>query len=273
MRTRLQINADRAANAAQLAIGAELRRMREDAGLTKVAVARAAGIDPTYLGYIEAGEREASLAVISRVSAVLGADLSVRVYPNSGPRLRDRHQIRMIEAFLTMLPASWDRHLEVPVYRPVRGVIDVVIAHLPSGRIVSVEAQSDLRRFEQQLRWAAEKADALPSSAVWPAMAPANGVATVSRVLLLRSTHETRQLARTHAAIFTAAYPADPRTLLASLLDPQQGWPGTACSGFVLRVGPCRSWEGPHVARAPTLTHRQQFLGSPSRRALERTET
>ena len=42
------------------------RRMREDAGLTKVAVARAAGIDPTYLGYVEAGEREASLAVLCR---------------------------------------------------------------------------------------------------------------------------------------------------------------------------------------------------------------
>ena len=227
VRTKLQVSADRAAELALQSIGEEVRRLREVAGLPKAAVARTAGIDSTHLGYIEAGEREASLAVLFRVSAVLGADLRVRVYPNTGPpHLRDRHQIRMIEAFLALLPASWVRHLEVPVYRPVRGVIDAVIAHPSSGRIVSVEAQSDLRRFEQQLRWAAEKADALPSAAIWPALAPDDRVPTLSRILLLRSTRDTRELARSHAATFSAAYPADPRALLDSLVLPDVPWPG-----------------------------------------------
>jgi transcriptional regulator with XRE-family HTH domain len=207
--------------------GGELRRMREDAGLSKAAVAGAAGIDPTYLGYIEAGEREARLEVLCRVSAALGSDVSLRIYPNTGPPLRDRTQVRMVDAFLAMLPATWERHLEVPVYRPVRGVIDLVIAHRPTGRIVTVEAQSDLRRLEQQLRWAAEKTDALPSAAVWPALSSGDRVPALSRILLLRSTRATRELAQTHAATFSAAYPADPRLIMKSLLEPELGAPGS----------------------------------------------
>ena len=197
MRTRLQAAVDRTSDAIRRSVGEQFQHLREDAGLSKADVARAAGIDPTHLGYIEAGQRAASIAVLSRVSRALGADLSLRVYPNTGPLLRDRHQARMIEAFLSVLPEAWERHLEVPVYRPVRGVIDAVIAHPPTGRVVSVEARSELRRLEQQLRWAAEKTDALPSAAIWPAIVSGERQMAMSRILLLRSTHASRALVRT----------------------------------------------------------------------------
>ena len=67
----------------------------------------------------------------------------------------------MIEALLTLLPSDWERYVEVAVTRPVRGVIDVVLARPAAGRIVSLEAHSEIRRLEQQLRWATEKSDAL----------------------------------------------------------------------------------------------------------------
>jgi transcriptional regulator with XRE-family HTH domain len=226
MRTRLQVIADRAAEASLRTVGTQLQQLREDAGLPKSVVARAAGIDPTYLGYIEAGERAAGLAVLVRMAAALGADLSVRVYPTSGPPIRDRIQARMVDAFLAWLPADWDRHVEVPVYRPVRGIVDVVIVRRASGRVVGIEAHSGLRRLEQQLGWAATKADALPSSALWPAIARGDAPVATSRILLLRSTSDTRALARSFASTFAAAYAADPGDVLEALEDPSRSWPG-----------------------------------------------
>jgi transcriptional regulator with XRE-family HTH domain len=226
VRTKLQVAADRAADAAVRAAGEDLRHLRDDAGLTKTAVANVAGIDPTHLAYVERGERVPSLAVLSRLAAALGANVGLRIFPSTGPPIRDRFQVRMIEAFLRLLPPEWDRHVEVAVHRPVRGVIDAVIARLASGRVVSIEAHSEIRRLEQQLRWAADKSDALPSSALWPALASGDRPVATSRILLLRSTVTTRSLARSHAAIFAAAYPANPADLLDALLDPARPWPG-----------------------------------------------
>ena len=221
MRTQLQIGADRAATAARRSLGADLRHLREDAGLSKAAVARAAGIDPTWLGDAEDGRRGVSIEVLSRVSAALGSDLGLRVFPNTGPSIRDRFQAPMIEALLGVVSPAWERHVEVGVHRPVRGVIDLVLASPPLGRIVTVEAHSDLRRLEQQVRWAAEKSDALPSSTVWSALTIGGVVAAPpSRILLLRSTTTTRVLARTFAATLAAAYPANPADVLAALGDP-----------------------------------------------------
>jgi len=226
VRTKLQVAADRAAEAALRSVGEQLLHLREDAGLARSTVARVAGIDPTYLGYLEQGHRYPTLAVVTRVAAALGADVSLKIYPNTGSPLRDRFQARMIDAFLTVLPPDWVRHLEVPVYRPVRGVIDLVIARPVSGRVVSIEAHSDLRRLEQQLRWAAEKSDALPSAALWPRLTAGDRRIATSRILLLRSTRRTRGLAREFASTLAAAFPADPAEVLNALRDPSQPWPG-----------------------------------------------
>jgi transcriptional regulator with XRE-family HTH domain len=219
--------ADRTAAVARRAAGENLRHLREDAGLSKSAVAAIAGIDRTYMTEVEDGDPGVSLEVLERVAAALGADMSLRVFPNTGPPIRDRFQAPMIEAFLRTISPAWDRHLEVRVHRPVRGVIDVVLAIAGLGRIVTVEAQSELRRLEQQLRWAAEKSEALPSAAVWPALSRAGiVVAPPARVLLLRSTWTTRRLATEFAATLAAAYPASPSEVLRALTDPTRSWPG-----------------------------------------------
>jgi hypothetical protein len=132
----------------------------------------------------------------------------------------------MVEALLRIASKTWDRHVEVAVHRPARGVIDVVLAHPTTGRVVSVEAHSDLRRLEQQIRWAAEKSDSLPSAAIWPALVDDGVSAAVSRVLLLRSTTRTRKLASTFAETLAAAYPADPNEVYDALVDATLPWPG-----------------------------------------------
>jgi transcriptional regulator with XRE-family HTH domain len=84
-------------------IGAEVRRLRLDSGLSQRALARLADVDQGYVSQIEAGECQPSLAVLLAISDALGADLGVHLYPNTGPRIRDRTQAAMIEELLRVL--------------------------------------------------------------------------------------------------------------------------------------------------------------------------
>jgi transcriptional regulator with XRE-family HTH domain len=227
-RSRLQVEADRRGTESVRRLGAEIQRLREDSGLSKAIVARIAGIDATHLGYIEEGRREASAQVLARIAAALGAEASTRLFPSTGPPIRDRFQARMIEAFLDQLDPRWHRALEVAVQRPVRGVIDAVLSDVLTARTVALEAQSEIRRVEQQLRWSLAKAEALPSSAIWPMLVDAMSTPPmISSILLLRSTTTTRELARTFRSTFATAYPADPADLQRALRDPTAAWPGS----------------------------------------------
>ena len=136
----------------QASIGAEFRRMREDAGLTQAAVARSAGISPGHLCGIEAGSSEASTAVLVAIADVLGADLSVRAYPNTGPRIHDRIQSQIVEHILRRSRPRWRPYLEVPVTRPARGYIDIVLRDQPHPLFVATEVSSEIRRLEQHVR-------------------------------------------------------------------------------------------------------------------------
>jgi transcriptional regulator with XRE-family HTH domain len=162
----LRTRTGRTASELRRALGAELRRTRLDAGLSLRALARAAEITPSHLSEIERGIAEPSLAVLASLARVLGADVSIRLFPGTGPRIRDRLQAPMVEALLREAHPSWKRLVEVPVWRPVRGVIDAVVSR-SGDAVVAIEVHSELRRLEQQIRWAGEKADALPSAEAW----------------------------------------------------------------------------------------------------------
>ncbi|TAM70852.1 MAG: XRE family transcriptional regulator, partial [Chloroflexota bacterium] len=144
--------------------GEELLGARLDAGLSQRRVAVEAGVTTAYLGRIEAGQAHPALDVCGRLAAALGGELSLRFYPGTGPHLRDHLQAAMLQALRHQTHRRWRRRLEVAVFRPVRGVIDLVLDD--ASVIVATEIQSDLRRFEQQLRWAKAKADALWGSMV-----------------------------------------------------------------------------------------------------------
>jgi transcriptional regulator with XRE-family HTH domain len=121
-------------------LGAELRQLRLDANLSQRTVAAASQVDQGYLSQIEAGRREPSFAVLIALGDALGADLAVRLYPTTGPRIRDRIQAAMVEALLVDLHPRWKRLLEVPVHRPARGFIDTVLASPYERLVVAVEA-------------------------------------------------------------------------------------------------------------------------------------
>jgi len=198
-------------------IGEDLARLRIDAGASRAMVATRAGIDRTFYGRVEAGLAHPSLETLIACATALGADVSIRLYAGTGPRLTDRHQARMVECVLRELHPAWRARLEVPVPRPVRGVVDAVLARTDAPLHVIAEFQSTLPRLEQQLRWMAEKVDALAAA----------GEAATSKLLVLRSTEATRTIARQFEKTLRVAYPARTRDAVESLRTGSP-WPGDA---------------------------------------------
>ena len=208
----------------------DLVRAREDAGLSRRRLAVEAGISRRYLDRIEAGGERPTIELYQRLASALGADLSTRIYPNTGPAIRDRHQARILELTLAALHPRWVRYSEVAVRRPSRGWIDLVLHDQVERVIVATEIQSELRRLEQLVRWSAEKAAALPSWDGWPVL---RDDPRVSQLLLVRRTRTTRAVVREFARQLRLAYPAHPDDALASLTG-TAAWPGPAMVWVVL---------------------------------------
>jgi transcriptional regulator with XRE-family HTH domain len=226
-RTKLEQQVADRQRALRRAVGEELRRVREDEGLSLRSVSAAAGYHHSHLPRIETGDRDGSLDAVAAFAAAMGHQVSLRLFPTTGPRVRDHLQVRMIEALLAALHPRWVPRLEVPVYRPARGVIDVVLQDRATSDIVAGEGHSTLATVERQLRWAGQKADSLPSADGWP-WARTVEPPRVSRFLLLRSTRAMHELVGGLPEVFRAAYPADPGEAYASLTGGEAGWPGAA---------------------------------------------
>jgi transcriptional regulator with XRE-family HTH domain len=210
---------------ARIVIGAEIHRMRFDAGLSQRRLAGMSGIDHGFLSLIERGQREPSLAVLVAIATALGGTVNVRLFPGTGPRLTDPIQARIIEAFVRILDPRWTRMVEVPVHRPARGVIDLVIHDQSAAMIIATEIESELRRLEQQLRWSNQKAGSLPSADFWQFVEPAP---RIDQLLVLRSTRTNRLLAWRFSETLAIAFPASPIDAYRALTSPDVPWPGSA---------------------------------------------
>jgi len=197
------------------------RDLRIDAGASLRAVAERAGIDFGYLAQVERGDREPSISVLAAIAEVLGVDLSMRLYPNTGPIVRDHIQARIVEELLRIAHPRWRRLTEVPVYKPARGRIDVVLHDPQPAVVVATEVHSQVRRLEQQLGWARLKAESMPSADFWRfADSP-----TVGQLLVIRSTRATRELARRFESTLRSAYPAPVAEVFGTLVGTSP-WPG-----------------------------------------------
>jgi transcriptional regulator with XRE-family HTH domain len=219
------------------ALGLELRRLREDAGRSQASISRVAGIAQSHLSGIEAGTAEPSLRVLLAIGEALGADLSVRLFPNAGPRIRDRLQVAMSEALIATLHPRWRVTPEVPVERPVRGVIDLVLRDRSGPDVVSTEIHSQLRRVEQQIRWAAQKTEALAALHEVDSR-------RMGRLLVLRNTVAMRDVVRSSSGLLAAAYPARTVDAMASLCGTAT-WPGAAMIWATIERGEARLLDWP----------------------------
>jgi transcriptional regulator with XRE-family HTH domain len=223
-RTRQEIAAARTASAARQRLAEDLERLCADAGVSHTALARAAGVPPSFVGRVFAGAARPSLETYSRLTTALGADLSARIYPNTGPAIRDRHQARILEGLLGVIHPRWRRYTEVSVRRPARGWIDLVLWEDRELVLIASEIESTLNRVEQVIRWSTEKAESLAS---WSGSPQTEERGTTSRLLIVRSTRATRAAARDAARQLRVAYPAHPDDALAALTGTDR-WPGPA---------------------------------------------
>jgi hypothetical protein len=181
-------------------------------------------VDPAYVHRILSGDVGASLETYARLAIALGADLSGKVFPNTGPTVRDHLQAPILELALHDRHPRWQPFLEVVVRRPHRGSIDVVLHEPREAIAIASEIQSELRRLEQLIRWQAMKADALPSWEGWDRLGEAPAI---SRLLIIRRTRATRQVAAEYGSQLRAAYPAHPDDALEALTGTAP-WPGPA---------------------------------------------
>jgi transcriptional regulator with XRE-family HTH domain len=205
-------------------VGADVRQLRDDAGISRATLARESGVDLRFLREIEAGAASPSFRTCTRLAVVLGADLPLRLYPNTGPTVRDRHQAGIAEVTLAEAHPRWRPFAEIAVRRPSRGWIDLGFHDARAGVFVASEIQSELRRLEQLPRWSEAKAAALPSWDGWVHLGPEP---MISRLLIIRETRTNRATAEAFRRLLRTAYPADGRDALESLrgTDP---WPGPA---------------------------------------------
>src|SRR5262249_2603765 len=112
--------------------------------------------------------------------------------------------------------------------------------------IVATEVESSIRRLEQQLRWAHDKADSLPSSTAWSILASTGDPRpTISRLLILRSTRSNREAARMFEATLRADYPARAADIYASLTAGDSPWPGSGILWADVTAGRARILDRP----------------------------
>lgn len=126
------------------------RELRLAAGLTQATIARASGIARTTYADLERGRtREVSLIRASVVSAALGQDLSVKLYP-FGPPVRDAAHLRLLGELVERIASAWRMTREAPI--PIEGDRRAWDLLLEGPVSVGIEAETrpgDLQALER----------------------------------------------------------------------------------------------------------------------------
>lgn len=152
-RTRLVDLGESRARATLTRLTADIRQARLAAGLSQRDVARALQMDRSQYSRIERGlSPDLTVRTASRISSVLGLDLSVRTYPAGDP-IRDAAQIALLERLRTRCDPSLIWRTEVPLPIPGdRRAWDATIS--TSGWTAGIEAETavtDVQALDRRL--------------------------------------------------------------------------------------------------------------------------
>jgi transcriptional regulator with XRE-family HTH domain len=128
------------------------RELRLAAGLTQAKVARASGIARSTYADLELGRTaEVSLLRATIVSAVLGQDLSVKLYPFGLP-VRDAAHLKLLSDFSERVATTWRMKREAPI--PIEGDRRAWDLLLEGPVSIGVEAETrpgDLQALERAI--------------------------------------------------------------------------------------------------------------------------
>lgn len=191
-----------------------------------------------------------SLEIMTRLSAAVGHDLSLRLFPADGVPLRDSGQLIVASVIEARAAPTWKLALEVPVGDAGdRRAADVVLAG--ADEVIHVEIERILADLQAQLRAAQLKRAELANRFARP----------VRLVLALPDTHSNRRAVEPHKDIVSAALPVPSRRIWESIAS------GRSVSGDgLLWVRPWRpviprsdTWTPMRpVGRAPASRHHSQ---------------
>jgi len=185
--------------------GAELRRARTAAGLTQVQLARLAGVSQSVVSRAERADRRIEWSTACALASATGHELSLRLYPADGVRLRDRGQVDAVQAILTDAHPSWQPTIEQPVGRYDRRAADLVLRG--PHETIHIEVERALVDLQAQLRAAQLKRSALVEQF---------GHA-VRLVIAVPGTRRSRRLVDDLLPTFSRALPAGSRAVWASI--------------------------------------------------------
>jgi transcriptional regulator with XRE-family HTH domain len=188
------------------ALARELREARISAGRTQADVAAAARISTSELSRIELGQTAGvQLETVAAVGAVIGLDVSLRVYPG-GHVLRDGPQLRLLRALRRELGDGWSWRYEVPVAAGDQRAWDLVGRCRATGVVIVVEAETRIRDTQLLLRRVVSKRAAAGCPRV---------------IVLVADTRNNRAALAAAADVLASEFPIGTRSTLRALRDGQ----------------------------------------------------
>jgi transcriptional regulator with XRE-family HTH domain len=197
--------AARKARARVDAIVAEIRRARVGAGLSQTLVAAHASVSRYRVGRIERlRERDVPASVLVRMADAVGLDLPLRAFPAGDP-LRDAAQLRLLGRFEASLGAGWSWRHEVPF--PIPGdkrAWDSEGTHVVTRLVIDSEAETRLGDAQALVRRISLKRRDGQAGRL---------------VLVVADTRNNREVLRSAAREFAAAFPVDARRGIAKLRE------------------------------------------------------
>lgn len=180
----------------------EWRDLRHAAGISQATLARAVGVSRSTYARIERG-RNAELGIrrASAITAVLGGDLSLRIYP-AGPPLRDAGHVALLARFEARLAPTWRIRHEAPM--PQAGDARAWDRRLDGPTSIGVEAETrprDLQKIERSMNLKQRDSGVL------------------RMVLLVSGSRHNRELLRTAVPILRASFPLSTSEVLRALSE------------------------------------------------------
>jgi transcriptional regulator with XRE-family HTH domain len=243
-RSQIAVEARRRARDQQIRIGNEIRTMRERRGLTRIELARRAGIGRMVQSRVERGLTNLDLDVLQRIGLALGQPVVVTFGRDPHEAPADAGHLAIQDLILrTGRTAGYTGTFELPTRstEPWRSV-DVGLASTDARRMILVECWNTIGDVGAAARSTNRKRSDLEdlATARWGADAQ------VGVVWVVRSSARNRALLQRYPDVFAARFPASSHAWLAALTDiaaPLPGDPGLVWSD----VGATRlfAWRKP----------------------------